>query len=127
MSDNEATLYDRIGGEEAIERLVGEFYRRVLADALLSPFFAQANLPKLHLMQREFFSAALGGPIEYSGVTLSHSHQGRGIERKHFARFVELMLEVLEEFDLSDNEVNQIIARINTYTDDVIGGAGLDG
>ncbi len=58
-----ASLYDRIGGEEAIEALIVVFYRRVFADPELSPFFEGVPRDRLQAMQHEFFSAALDGPI----------------------------------------------------------------
>ena len=33
------TLFERIGGKQSVEKLITSFYRRVLADPLLMPFF----------------------------------------------------------------------------------------
>lgn len=118
----ERSLYDRIGGEAAIAAMVDEFYDRVLADPELAPFFERTPMDKLRRMQREFFSAALGGPVRYTGKPLSHAHHGHGIERPHFARFVEHLLDTLQAHGVSENESREIIARINTYADEIVGG-----
>lgn len=125
--DDKPTIYDRIGGEEAIERLVGSFYEKVLVDEDLYPFFKDVPTEKQKRMQREFFAAALGGPAKYTGRPLSHAHYNLGIQRRHFTRFVEILLETLQGASIDDRDTVDIIDRINTYSDEILGGAGLDG
>lgn len=126
-SRGDETLYERVGGEEGVRRLVDDFYDRVLGDPELRPVFEGANIDRLHRMQRVFFAAALGGPVEYVGRPLSEAHFGHKIERPQFARFVGHLLATLERFDLEDRDVKAIIARVNTYADEILGrghGAG---
>ncbi|MGH3596821.1 MAG: group I truncated hemoglobin, partial [Mycobacterium sp.] len=59
-------IYDRIGGHEALEVVVEDFYSRVLADDQLSSFFAGTNMNRLKGKQAEFLAAALGGPEPYT-------------------------------------------------------------
>ena len=121
------SLYERVGGEQGIKDLVVEFYVRVMADPELAPFFRDTEIERLHRMQREFFSAALDGPIEYTGRPLHSVHAGRGIQAKHMKLFVDHMLGTLERYDLSEEELRDIISRINTYADEIMGGYGTDG
>ena len=62
-----------------IAEVIDDFYDHVLADPELKPFFRNTYSDKLRSMQREFFGAALDGPITYTGRPLSHVHHGRGI------------------------------------------------
>ena len=121
MSNTQSTIFERIGGEQMIAEVVDDFYERVLADPELKPFFKNTSMDKLRCMQKEFFSAALGGPITYSGKSLSHVHHGRGITKHHFARFVNHLLGTLQYHKINDQEVNDIISRINTYADEITG------
>jgi len=121
------TLYERIGGDSAIERLLANFYHRVYADPELSPFFRHADLGKLIRMQRLFFTVALGGPDEYTGRPIATVHAGMGVRRRHFARFVEHMIETLDDIGVGEENAAEIITRINTFADDIVGGHGLDG
>ncbi len=120
MSDNQ-TLFDRIGGESAIESLIIDFYVRVMADPELAPFFRSSSLEKLHGMQREFFSMALGGPVAYTGRPLAHVHHGRGITTGHFSRFGGHLLATLENMGISESESAEVVERINHYTNEVVG------
>ena len=63
MLENQQTLFERVGGKQAIAELVDKFYDRVVADPELKPFFKNVSMDKIRRMQREFFSAALDGPI----------------------------------------------------------------
>ena len=125
MSDT--TLYERIGGQPVIEKMVPVFYEKVLADPELAPFFEKVSMEKLHKMQVEFFAAALDGPVEYAGLSLAYAHFGKGITRKHFARFVACLLETLEGMEIDELEVQDIIERVNTYITDITGLAGAAG
>lgn len=76
--------YAAIGGHEAIESVVHDFYERVLADDDLCDFFTGTNMNRFNGKQVEFFAAALGGPEPYTGAALKQVHQGRGITAHHF-------------------------------------------
>jgi len=115
----EITLYEKIGGEEAVTRMVDAFYHRVLTDKDLAEFFKNTPIQRLKNMQKEFFTIALGGPGEYSGLSLSHAHQGRGIYTKHFQAFVGHLLDTLNELDLTEQERYQIISDVNLFVEDV--------
>ena len=121
------SLFERVGGINGVRSLVDRFYARVLADQDLKPYFDNVEMNTLRRMQFEFFSAALGGPTRYTGRPVIHAHQGRHITREHFQAFVEHLFDTLQQYSLDDQDRYAIIARINTYADDVIGtGVGLD-
>lgn len=115
------SLYDRLGGADAIDTLIPAFYTRVLADTELAPFFRHTSLEALHGMQRQFFSMALGGPVTYTGRSLSAAHHGRGITSHHFARFANHLLETLRDLGVSEPEADEVIARIDTYANEITG------
>jgi hemoglobin len=127
MSKKQQTLFERLGGEAAIAELIHDFYDRVLADPELKPFFKHTSIDKLRRMQREFFSAALDGPINYTGRPLSHVHHGRGITKHHFALYVNHLLDTLRDCGINEQDVNEIIGRINTYADEITGDTGPTG
>ena len=127
MSDKQPTLFERLGGEQAIVKLIDDFYDRVLADPELGPFFKNASMDKLRRMQREFFSAALDGPITYTGKPLSHVHYGRGITKHHLALYVNHLIDTLRGYKIDDQDANDIISRINTYANEITGEPGSAG
>ena len=127
MPEKQQTLFERVGGEQVIAELIDEFYDRVLVDPELKPFFKDTSVDKLRRMQREFFSAALDGPITYTGRPLSHVHHGRGITKHHLARYVDHLIDTLRGRGINDQDVQDIISRISTYANEITGDVGSVG
>jgi len=121
------TLYDRIGGEPTIEKMVTAFYQRVLADPLLAPFFENTSIEKLGKMQIAFFRIALGGGEPDKMPSLYASHRGRGIKSVHLSRFTELLVETLKEVGIDEADAQKVYERIATYSNDVLGETSVDG
>ena len=120
-------MYDEVGGETVVRELVGDFYQRVFADPELRPFFDDAHRDRLERMQFEFFSAALGGPIEYSGTSLRDAHARHHIGTAQLTLFTQHLLETMSDKNLSSAAVDMIIDRISRYSDDIVGGSAEDG
>ena len=127
MPNKQQTLFERVGGEKTIRELIHEFYDRVVADPELKPFFKNTSMDKLRRMQHEFFSAALDGPITYTGRPLSYVHHGRGITKHHFALYVSHLIDTLRDHGINDQDVNDLIGRINTYANEITGDVGSAG
>ena len=121
------TLYEQIGGEETIDRLISSFYRHVLADSILAPFFVNSSIEKLEKIQKSFFSVALGGPEPDTKISLYEIHRGRGIESKHLTRFTEHLIGTLREIGVDEKAAVEVYQRISTYADDVLGEPTSDG
>lgn len=132
MSGTDAeSLYDRIGGEATLERLLAAFYTRVLGDPELRPFFADASIEKLQRMQHEFFAAAFDGPVEYSGRSLAEVHAGMGIQPRHLRLFLEHLMATLGDpasgVAIDEQDRFDIYSRISTYADEITGTTTVDG
>ncbi len=121
MTTSELSLYDRLGGEPAIDALVNSLYDRVLADAELQPFFEHTPMDKQRAIQHEFLCAALGGPMAYTGKPLGYVHQGLGITTRHFAKFVQHCLESLQDLGVSGEDTDEVISRLNTFANEITG------
>jgi hemoglobin len=110
-----ASLYERIGGRTGIDSLVEAFYQGVMHDPVLAPFFRNVQSDRLHHMQAEFFAAALGGPVDYSGPSIGKAHHGLGIRTEHVQRFAQHLFDTMKTFRLDDVDRVSILARINGY------------
>jgi hemoglobin len=119
FSQHDKSLYERVGGEKALERLLDRFYHRVTHDPEIGHYFTHVPIEKLKGMQHEFFSMATGGPVTYSGRPLSQVHRHLAISRREFQRFTEHLITTLKEEDIDDQDVYEIIAKINLYADEI--------
>jgi hemoglobin len=118
-ASEEPTIYDKIGGQEAIETVVEDFYVRVLADEKLADFFTGTNMSRLKGKQVEFFSAALGGPEPYTGAPMKQVHQGRGIMMEHFMLVAGHLSDSLLAAGVPQDIVDQIIAAVSPLASDI--------
>ncbi len=114
-----ATNYEQLGGGEALESVVEDFYDRVLDDAELAGFFTGTNMSRLKGKQVEFFAAALGGPGPYTGAPMRQVHQRRGITPHHFALVAGHLSDSLRAAGVPARIVDEIIAVVAPLADDI--------
>ena len=114
------TIYERIGGHEALEVVVEDFYVRVLADHQLSGFFAGTNMNRLKGKQVEFFAAALGGPAPYTGASMKQVHQGRGITMHHFSLVAGHLADALAAAGVPSATVTDILGAIAPLAPEIV-------
>jgi hemoglobin len=103
------TLYEWLGGGEALSALIARFYQKVPADPILEPLFR--NMDPAHFEHvAKFIAEVLGGPAEYSAKHGGHAamirhHLGKGITEEQRQHWVRLLLETADEMKLpSDPE-----------------------
>lgn len=118
-TSNALTIYDRVGGHEALEAVVEDFYNRVLADEQLSGFFAGTNMNRMKGKSAEFFAAALGGPNPYGGLSMKQAHQGRGITMEHFNLVVAHLMDSLAAAGVPSETVAEILETIAPLAGDI--------
>ncbi|WP_036500129.1 MULTISPECIES: group I truncated hemoglobin [Nocardia] len=106
------SIYEQIGGHEALETVVEDFYVRVLADEELAGFFTGTNMSRLKGRQVEFFAAALGGPEPYTGAAMKQVHQGRGITMHHFTLVAAHLTDALVAAGVQEPTLGEIIGAI---------------
>jgi len=103
------SLYQRLGAENAIRAAVDEFYLRVLADPLLSDYFASADMTTLRRHQVAMLSQATGGPREYTGAEMSRAHAGLAVTDEAFTAVVGHLVGTLRDLGVQDREVDEVV------------------
>ena len=116
------SIYESIGGDEALTAVVDDLYERILADELLSTFFVGMNVNKVKGRQVEFFAQALGGPAHYQGRTMKSVHLGLGIEQRHFDRVAEHLVAALAGAGVPQDTISEIAAVVLPLADDIVAG-----
>jgi len=81
------SLYERLGGKEAIVAVVGDFVANVGADARINAFFANADMAKLKAGLVDQIREASGGPCKYAGRDMKSAHAGTKIKGADFERW----------------------------------------
>ena len=127
MSDESDSLYERMGGQEKLAKIVFQMYQRVLRDPELAPFFEGVSMERLKKMNTEFLASALDGPINYTGAELIAAHGGRGITRAHFSAFVGHLADAMRENGISERDIDDVLGRLAMYAGKITGDSNVDG
>lgn len=106
-------LFDRIGGQATVDRLVDSLYDRFAADAVIRPFFGR-NLTSGRDRQKRFFAEWLGGPPRYSesawGALYRH-HEDLPITRAVAERWIDHLRGALADVVPDDGDAATILGR----------------
>lgn len=117
----EPTLYEKVGGSAAIEKVVDYFYEElVLQDPTVNQFFEDTDMEKQRSHQSKFISYALGGPNQYSGASMAKAHEGMNLQPEHYDAIVRHLREALAHFHVDEAEINQAIEKICTLREDIL-------
>ena len=120
----EKTLYERLGGEPAVNAAVDIFYRKVLNDYRINRFFDNVDMEKQAAKQKAFLTMAFGGPHNYPGEDMRkrHAHLVKmGLDDSHFDAVVENLGATLEELNVSKELIAEVVAICETTRNDVLG------
>ncbi len=107
-----ATIYDRIGGPEAIAAAVSRFYPKLLADPDLAHYFSGIDLAQLQRHQRAFLAAALGGPALYAGRDLGTAHAHLHIDTASFDKVAGHLVDTLVELNVDSDVISDVVATV---------------
>lgn len=117
------SLFDRVGGKDAVRATVVKLYEKILEDDLLSPFFGDIDIPRLRNSQTAFVMMAFGGPNNYNGEGLRKAHQplvDRGLSDEHFDAVAGHLADGMRELGVSNELIAEAIAVVETTRDDVL-------
>ncbi|MHB1432431.1 MAG: group I truncated hemoglobin [Streptosporangiaceae bacterium] len=115
------SLYERLGGSVAIQGVTEVFYRKVLADELLSTYFDDVDMDRQIAKQAAFLTMALGGPASYTGRDLRTAHAGLGhLGDEHFNGVVGHLAATLREFGVSDADIAEVGVVAESVRSDVL-------
>jgi hemoglobin len=114
------TLYRALGDKPGITRLVQDFAARLLADARLKPFFAQADAKRLTEQLVDQFCAVSGGPCVYKGADMKTAHANLDITKGDFNALVEVLQQSMDAQGIAFADQNRLLARLAPMHRDVI-------
>lgn len=115
-----ATLYERMGGQPAIDAVVENLLYRIADDEEIVRYFANSNI--------DLFAASLAtqlcdvsdGPCQYEGPPMDRAHQTMGITDAHFNRVVEYLDAAMVEVGVPLAARNDMLGRLAPMYDDVM-------
>lgn len=118
---SELTLFEKIGGEAAIGKVVDYFYDElVLKDSTVNHFFTETDMKKQRIHQTKFISFALGGPNQYSGGSMAKAHEGMNIQPEQFETIAKHLYRALAEFGVNERDIDEALSKVASLKDNII-------
>ena len=119
------SLYERLGGKEAIAAVVDEFVARVSADKAINVRFASvASDPKRLADFKgklvDQICEAAGGPCTYKGRDMKSAHEGMGIANVEFDALVGDLVGALDKFKVGKAEKDELLGVLGPMRKDIV-------
>ena len=114
------SLYERLGGKEAITAVVDTFVGKVGADKRINGFFASTDLTKLKMHLVNQICEASGGPCKYTGRTMKQTHAGMGVTEAAFGELGEDLVSALDHHKVGKTEKDELLAVLGPMKADIV-------
>ncbi|MGB5079421.1 MAG: group 1 truncated hemoglobin [Burkholderiales bacterium] len=117
------TLYERLGGYDAISAVVNDLLPRLRADTQLGRFWqhrAEDGLKRSKQLLIDFLCSSAGGPVYYIGRDMKTSHQGMRISGADWSVFLGHLHAAVEVFKVPQAERDELVALVQSTKKDMV-------
>lgn len=117
------TLYQRLGGYDAIAAVSDDFVGRLGKSENLSRFvvgLSDDSKKKLRQHLVDFLCNATGGPCVYTGRDMKTVHTGLGITETDWKESVIALVATLDKFKVPDAEKQEVLAAVGGLKKDIV-------
>jgi hemoglobin len=115
-----ASLYERLGGLEAITSVVDSFVARCAGDQRINGKFARSDVQRLKKMLVDQICEATGGPCTYAGRDMQRTHDGMAVTAGEFDALVEDLVSTLDEFEVPKAEQEELLGLLGPMRGDIV-------
>ena len=119
----EKTLYERLGGYDAISAVVEDFLGRLGKDPMFDRFGPGRGTDshqRAKQLIKDQLCAYTGGPCVYIGRDMATSHQGLKITQKEWDASVQHLKESLDQLKVPEKEQKELLALVDKLKGDII-------
>jgi hemoglobin len=114
------TLYERLGGKDAIKAVVDDFVARCAGDDRINGKFARTDIPRLKTMLVDQICQASGGPCTYQGRDMRETHDGMGVTAGEFDALVEDLVATMNQFGVPKDAQDQLLGVLGPMRSDIV-------
>ena len=119
----EKSLYQRVGGYDALALVVDDFIGRLVGDKRFEKFFAGfSNDSKKRIRQHilDQFCGATGGPCIYMGRDMKTTHGGLGITEADWDAAAKHLVGSLDKFKVPEKEKGELLTFVTSLKKDIV-------
>lgn len=124
MAQQQKSLYQRLGGYDAVAAVTDDAIARLASDPQLKRFFTGLSTDSQKRLRQhfvDFLCSATGGPCLYLGRDMKTAHTGLGITEQDWAASVNDLTATLDKFKVPEKEKAEVIAAVGGLKGDIVG------
>ena len=117
------TLYERLGGYDAVSAVANDLLPRLQADSQLARFWQHRGADGLKREKQlliDFLCSSAGGPLYYTGRDMKTSHTGMKISESDWSAFLGHLDATLETFRVPQAERDEVVAFVQSTKPDIV-------
>ena len=123
MSNGKRSLYERLGGYEAVTAVANDLLPRLRGDSQLGRFWAHRGddgIEREKQLLIDFLCASAGGPVYYRGRDMALSHRGMRISESDWSVFLGHAAATLAKFKVPEAEQREVVAFVQSLKKDMV-------
>lgn len=126
-ADAGKSLYERLGGQPAIQAVANGLVDKILADNRVNNWFAHTaaspeNTNAYKAKLTEFICANVGSACKYTGLDMIAAHKGRGVTSEAFNAVAEDLVTVLDQLKVPAKEKGELMNVIGSMKPAIVQG-----
>ncbi|MFT5162602.1 MAG: hemoglobin [Alteromonadaceae bacterium] len=124
--EEKKSLFDRLGGLEAIAILSSDFLDEMIPDEQLNKnraiSIARKSVAPIYLKYQiiSMVCQATGGPCTYTGRDMKSSHAKLRIKEKEWNRMIVILKQAMEKRRIKGKESEELLAIVNSTKKDIV-------
>ena len=114
------SLYDRLGGGDAINALTESWVARVAGDDRANGKFARTDIDRLKKELVDQLCEATGGPCTYTGRSMLETHAGMKVTAGEFDVVMQHLDATLDELNIPKTEHDELVGLLRPMRADIV-------
>ena len=115
------SLYQRLGGHEAIVGVVDDFVLNLKADPRVRDSFQKTDVARFKEQFAEQLCAVSNGPCEYRGRSMAEAHRALKVTNVEFDAFIGDLAKALDRHDVKPAEQRELLFALKAMRAEVLG------
>ena len=120
MTTQTTSLYDRLGGLDAINAAVDSWVVRVAGDDRINRKFERTDIPRLKKEVADQLCEVTGGPCAYTGRSMRDTHAGMKTTAGEFDVVMQHLGATLDEFNVPKTEQDELVDLLRPMRGDIV-------
>lgn len=116
----DTTLYERLGGTDAIKSVTVAFENRAAKDDRINQKFARTDLSRLTKEFVDQLCQDTGGPCRYTGRNMVEAHTNMGVTSGEFDAFMQDFVATLDDFNVPKADQDELVRKLTPMESEIV-------